>query len=137
MTRTEALEYRRKIESVAELQTDEAALEAIWMYPNWKDNTHYESGFRFRYNDKLFKTRQTHTSETGHEPGIATASLYEEVALPGDGPADRPIEYNNNMELVEGLYYTQNGVVYLCNRSTGVPVYNNLADLVGLYVVAV
>ena len=38
------------------------------------------------------------------------------------------------MELVEGLYYSQNGVTYLCIRSTGVPVYNNLADLVHLYV---
>lgn len=27
-----------------------------------------------------------------------------------------------------------NGVIYLCNRSTGQAVYNALADLVGLYV---
>ena len=29
---------------------------------------------------------------------------------------------------------TQDGVTYLCNRNTGQPVYNALADLVGLYV---
>ena len=28
----------------------------------------------------------------------------------------------------------QDGVTYRCFRSTGVPVYNNLADLVGIYV---
>ena len=42
--------------------------------------------------------------------------------------------YDGNMELFAGLYYVQNGVTYLCNRNTGQPVYNALADLVGLYV---
>ena len=38
------------------------------------------------------------------------------------------------MELIEGKYYSQNGVVYLCTRSTGQAVYHNLSDLVGIYV---
>ena len=38
------------------------------------------------------------------------------------------------MELTAGLYCTQDGVTYLCTRSTGQPVYNSLAELVGLYV---
>ena len=50
------------------------------------------------------------------------------------GTQDDPIPYNGNMALTEGLYYTQSGVTYLCNRSTGQPVYNALAELVGLYV---
>ena len=33
-----------------------------------------------------------------------------------------------------GKHYTQGGVTYLCNRSTGQPVYNALSELVGLYV---
>ena len=45
-----------------------------------------------------------------------------------------PIPYNGNMELTAGLYYSQDGVIYLCNRDTGIPVYNALADLVGNYV---
>jgi hypothetical protein len=36
--------------------------------------------------------------------------------------------------LVNGLYYTQNDRTYLCIRSTGVPVYNDLAELVDIYV---
>ena len=39
-----------------------------------------------------------------------------------------------DMELFNGKYYSQSGVVYHCFRDTGTPVYNNLADLVGLYV---
>ena len=38
------------------------------------------------------------------------------------------------MELEETKYYTQNEVLYYCFRSTGQPVFNDLADLVGIYV---
>lgn len=41
------------------------------------------------------------------------------------------VDYN---AMVEGLYYVQDGVVYLCNRDTGNPVPHVLRDLVGLYV---
>lgn len=51
-----------------------------------------------------------------------------------DGSFENPIKYNNSMVLENGKYYTQDGVVYLCNRNTGIPVYQNLADLVNIYV---
>jgi hypothetical protein len=35
---------------------------------------------------------------------------------------------------VGGKYYIQNGVTYICTRSTGAPVYHDLVHLVGLYV---
>ena len=38
------------------------------------------------------------------------------------------------MALESGKYYIQDYVIYLCNRGTINPVYNPLADLVGLYV---
>ena len=38
------------------------------------------------------------------------------------------------MALVNGLYYTPGGVLYLCNRDTVNPVYHALSELVGLYV---
>lgn len=41
------------------------------------------------------------------------------------------------MALTAGLYYVQEWVVYLCIRGTVNPVYNALADLVGLYVTAI
>ena len=33
-----------------------------------------------------------------------------------------------------GHYIQRDGVTYLCNRGTGQPVYNALADMVGIYV---
>lgn len=53
------------------------------------------------------------------------------------GTADDPIPYEGNMELTEGLYYTQDGVMYRCTRSTGQSVYHALAELVEVYVVQV
>jgi hypothetical protein len=38
------------------------------------------------------------------------------------------------MALENGKHYIQGGVIYLCNRDTVNPVYNPLAELVGLYV---
>lgn len=38
------------------------------------------------------------------------------------------------MALENGLYYMQDYTIYLCTRDTVNPVYNPLADLVGLYV---
>ena len=38
------------------------------------------------------------------------------------------------MALASGLYYSQDGVVYLCSRNTVNPVYNPLSELVGIYV---
>ena len=60
--------------------------------------------------------------------------MWEEICEAHAGTAEDPIPYNNNMELIEGLYYIQDGVVYRCNRSTGQAVYNPLNELVGLYV---
>lgn len=38
------------------------------------------------------------------------------------------------MELFEGKYYSQSGVVYKCTRNTEQAVYHDLSALVGLYV---
>lgn len=65
---------------------------------------------------------------------IIPAALYAVIDVAHAGTQDDPIPYNGNMALQSGKYYTQNNILYLCNRSTGQPVYNALAELVGLYV---
>ena len=76
---------------------------------------------------------QAHTSQTGWEPENA-ASLWEEICESHVGTKDDPIPYSGNMALESGKYYIQDGFVYRCTRDTVNPVYNALADLVGLYV---
>jgi hypothetical protein len=50
------------------------------------------------------------------------------------GTYEDPIPYDGNMEIFKGLYYKQNGVKYLCIRDSGIPLYNDLASLVDIYV---
>ena len=122
-------------EDAAELK-DEKAMEVPELFPLWADQIgkQLKAGERYTYRLRLYKVLQDHTAQAEWSPDLAT-SLFTEVAASAEqGTHDNPIPYNNNMELVEGLYYSQNGVTYLCIRSTGVPVYNNLADLVHIYV---
>lgn len=134
ITEAQARIYRAKIEKAAVSLSDEDALQAVKLFAKWDGNGHsYEVGDRFRYEDILYKVKQAHTSQTDYTPDVAT-SLYEQVAEEGQGTKDNPIPYNNNMELVEGLYYTQYEVEYYCFRSSGIAVYNDLSALVGIYV---
>lgn len=134
MTREHAMKLRQMIVKASASLPDEDALNAVELFPAWAVGTDYAADVRVRYGDKLFKVLQDHTSAEQWKPG-ETPSLYAEVEKPGEGDSpSNPIAYNGNMELFEGKYYEQNGVIYVCFRSTGTPVYNALADLVGLYV---
>lgn len=135
ITRQKAYELRAMIEKASYSLSDGDALDAMELFARWKADTDYAAEIRLRYGEKLYRVRQAHHSQAQYPPGIATAALYAEVERPGQGDTpDNPIPYDNNMELIENKYYSQSGVVYRCIRSTGVPVYNNLADLVGIYV---
>lgn len=116
-------------------QSDEEALENIELFPTWqsKIGVQVSQGERLYFDDKLYKVLQTHTPQEDWRPDT-TASLYVQVIAESDaGTIDNPIAYEVNMELVEGKYYTEDGVKYLCVRALAQSVWH-LADLVGNYV---
>ena len=113
---------------------DQTALRMVEFYPEWAAGQAYAAGYKVQHGGKLWRCLQAHTSQSGWEPSTATASLWEEICESHAGTKDDPIPYSGNMALTAGLYYIQNYVIYLCNRDTGNPVYNPLAELVGLYV---
>lgn len=120
--------------------TDEQALSCKSLYPRWKDKIglSLSAGDKVTYNGRLYKVLQTVNPVLENQPpSIDTAALYTEISEAHSGTKEDPIPYNNNMELELGKYYTQDGVLYMCHRDTGVPVYNNLADLVDIYVTKV
>lgn len=112
---------------------DNTALRMLVYYPEWAADTEYTVGYKVRKDGKLWRVVQAHTSQTGWEPENA-ASLWEQINETHAGTLDDPIPYDGNMALEAGLYYIQDYVIYLCNRDTGNPVYNPLAELVGIYV---
>lgn len=116
--------------------TDEQSLEIKDLYPEWSSfiGESLKSGMKVLYDDHLYKVRQDVTQVLEDQsPSIYTAALYEEISQTHSGSEGDPIPYNNNMELTEGSFYTQNKDLYECTRSTGVPVFNDLKDLVGIY----
>lgn len=114
---------------------DQTALRMIAFYPAWESNKAYTAGDKLVSGGKLYKVLQAHTSQSTWVPGAAgTESLYARIDEEHDGTKYDPIHYEGNMALENGKYYTQGGVLYRCTRDTGNPVYNTLAELVGIYV---
>ena len=135
-----ARNLRPYIEQAAQSLPDADGLKAKSLYPRWevlvkKGSVEAEAGFRFTYNGDLYKcTDKNPKFQADWIPGNGTAALYVRIDEAHAGTLADPIPYDGNMELKAGLYYTQSGVTYLCNRNTGQPVYNSLAELAGLYV---
>ena len=136
MTKQEAIRLRSIIEQAAQNLDDQTSLAAKCLHPSWATGNSYSVGYKVQYGGRLWKVIQAHTSQEGWEPENVPA-LFTEITESHAGTMEDPIPYNNNMELTSGLYYSQDGKVYLCTRSTGQPVYNALADLVCIYVEAV
>lgn len=116
---------------------DSMALKMISFYPTFEESVGktVSQGYKFTYKGKMYKVIQaTLTIQEHYVPGVGTESLYAIINEQYDGDIYDPIPYDGNMALENGKYYTQNNVLYLCNRDTGNPVYNALSELVGLYV---
>lgn len=147
MTYTErALQLRPVIEQAAQSLEDAVALTSVELFPKWKElvdnSVEVEKGFRFQYKaeseteSKLYRTEQPkYTFVKHYVPGTAgTESLFSQVDETHKGTIEDPIPYGGNMEIYKGLYYTQNGVLYLCIRDSGQPMYHDLEALIGIYV---
>ena len=80
-----AYALRAMIEKAAVSLDDGDALEAVELFPAWKVDTVYALDDRIRYEDKLYKCVQAHTSQAGWEPPNVPA-LWTEVAKPGEIP---------------------------------------------------
>ena len=137
MKRSEALRLRSIIETAVQSLDDNAALKAKNLYPAFDSiiGRVVRRGYKFTHGDRLWSVVQPElTIQAHYPPGADTESLYAEVCETHAGTLDDPIPYDGNMALENGKYYVQDFVIYLCIRDTVNPVYNALADLVGLYV---
>jgi hypothetical protein len=141
MTYTErAMQLRPIMEQAAQSLDDAVALTAVELFPQWKElvkkSAEVEKGFRFQHDGKLYRTEQPkYTFVEQYVPGeVGTESLFSKVDEAHAGTREDPIPYEKNMEIYEGMYYTQNNVLYQCIRSSGQPLYHDLSVLIGSYV---
>ena len=134
-----ALLIKEQINSIT--VDDQTALRMRQYYPTFAElvGQTVKQGTKFRAdgseNADLYKTMQPElTIQAHYPPGEGTESLYTRIDEIHDGTKYDPIPYSGNMVIENGKYYIEDGVIYLCNRDSGIAVYNKLADLVGIYV---
>lgn len=120
---------------------DNTALRMRRYYPTFAElvGQTVKQGTKFRADDSedadLYKIIQPElTIQAHYPPGEGTESLYTRIDETHAGTLADPIPYDGNMALESGKYYIQNYVIYRCTRDTVNPVYNPLAELVGIYV---
>lgn len=137
-----AQKVRAIYQKCAQYLTDSEALQIKGIYPTWEEcvkrgfiDTNDQPGYKFIYDKNLYSCINANpVFQSNWIPGIGTESMYTCIDNKHIGSLEDPIPYNGNMELIQGLYYTQNNIIYLCIRNTDTPVYHALADLVNLYV---
>ena len=113
ITRQKARELRHMIEKASASLPDEDALSAVELFPKWETDTAYALDVRVRYEDKLYKCAQAHTSQAAWTPDV-TPALWTEVAEPGTIPVWRqPTGAQDAYMMGDKVHYPdENGPVY-------------------------
>lgn len=134
ISRQKAHQLRALIEKAAATLPDEDALEAVELFPVWQTDTDYAVGDRCRDGGELFRCQQAHHSQADWRPSV-TPALWQKVEKPGQGDTpDNPIPWSWGLKIYNGKYYSQNDVVYVGIRDSGIGIHADLSALVGNYV---
>ena len=81
MTREEAQAIIDALVMLRESASDADALNAVVIYPAWREDMSYTTGQRIRHDGTLYKVLQDHTSQTDWTPDAAP-SLFARVLIP-------------------------------------------------------
>lgn len=117
MTRNDAIAYRSKIEAAASTMTDETALTAIDLFPAWAVGKAYVVSDRVRYNGKLYKCVQAHTSQADWTPDAAPA-LWVAVSVDAWPEWVQPTGAHDAYNTGDKVSY--NGKHYICTADANV-----------------
>ena len=102
-------------EKIVSTFTDENAVKVIDLYPVWTVGIAVAKDSRYQYNGKLYKCVQAHTTQADWTPNV-TPALWTVIDVAHAGTIDDPIPASAGMEYIKGLYYIEDGVIYLMNR---------------------
>ena len=128
---------------------DQTALTGMELYPTFESvvGTYQKKGARVRYdvNAKTFLFKLTCEDQTENGTLILESwnpveakSIWTAIDVTHAGTLDDPIPAVAGMEYTKGLYYTENGVIYLMNRQgmaegESITLYYLPSQLVGQY----
>ncbi len=133
----QAQEMRTSIDSVIGTMADADAAKSPMLFLPWEVDTAYAVGDRRRYDSKVYKCLQAHTSQADWAPPVVPA-LWVVINTSSTGTIDEPIPASRGMEYEYGKYYLdpEDSKTYLCKRlnETGTIVLQYLPhELVGQY----
>ena len=78
-----ARKLRPLIEKAAISLSDEDAIEAVDLFPQWRPNVEYIKDMRVKYEGVLYRCLQPHTSQDEWTP-VAAVSLWAKVLIPDE-----------------------------------------------------
>lgn len=133
----QAQEIRTSIDSVTGTMADADAAKNPMLFLPWEVDTAYKVDDRRRYDGKVYKCLQAHTSQADWAPPVVPA-LWVVINTSSSGAIDEPIPASRGMEYEYGKYYLdpEDNKTYLCKRlnETGTIVLHYLPhELVGQY----
>ena len=114
-----ALKVRPIIEKAVQSLTDNDALDAITMFPEWESGIYLEKGFRVRYGGILYMVLQSHTSQDTWTPDVSP-SLFAKVLIPDEEEIydwEQPDSTNPHMK---GNKVKHNGKVWVSDIDNNV-----------------
>ena len=123
------------IKTARQITDDQEALAVKCLYKNWSKQLGRELvvGEYVQHGDRLYRVLSTHVAQANWEPGVGTESLFVIVDKTHAGTKEDPIPWNANMECEEGKYYSEDGVIYLCVRASGIALQCKIVDVLGNY----
>lgn len=134
---------REAMDKAGAMVTSSQAASLVYLFKSWSalsedgvSAMHYNAGDRRRFNDAVYECRSEHDAQAHYTPDMIPA-LWKRLDVDHTGTIDDPIPYETGMEIFNGKYYTENDVLYLCNRDSGQPLYHDLSALIGIYVTTV
>lgn len=80
MTRAEAIRYRAHLNSLITSLDDASALNVLDLFVPWAPDTSYAINDRCKYENKLYKCVQAHTSQSIYPPDIIPA-LWTRISI--------------------------------------------------------
>lgn len=123
------------VKQARKITDDQEALELKMLYKQWEKQIGRELtvGEYVQHGDRLYRVLTTHIAQENWEPGVGTESMFVVIDKVHAGTIDDSIPWNTNMECEEGKYYSEDGVIYLCIRTSGIALQCKIVDVLGNY----
>lgn len=108
----EATDFRATVDALIQSMTDEEAIASQVLFPNWQSGKSYALNERVRYDGKLYKVLQAHTSQDDWTPDVA-ASLFACLLTDEEGGTIQEwVQPDSTNGYSAGDKVTYNGAIY-------------------------